>query len=289
MLATRFAKNATVIRSESPLTEDQMIRVAPSIFAPAAHVSRSERYSYVPTIDVLRGLSKEGFKPFMAAQSKSRIEGKSEFTKHLLRLRYVGDVTRQADAANEIILINSHDGTSSYQMLSGVFRFMCLNGMVTGTIAEDFRVKHTGDVRGEVIDAAFRVLDDFEKIDASVEGMKALTLDTGEQKVFARAAAMLRFGALENGEPNTPVNVDHLLTPRRAEDVGSDLWRTFNRIQENTVRGGLRGRNTTGRRMTTREVQGIDRNVSLNRALWALAEGMKGLKAGRSVEDLVAA
>ena len=78
-LATRFARNTHVIRSEQPLAEDQMRQAAPSIFAEGKHASRSERYTYIPTIEVLRGLRKEGFEPFMVAQSKSRIEGKSEF------------------------------------------------------------------------------------------------------------------------------------------------------------------------------------------------------------------
>ena len=41
---------------------------------------------YIPTIDVLRGLRKEGFEPFMVAQGKSRVEGKAEFTKWYGRL-----------------------------------------------------------------------------------------------------------------------------------------------------------------------------------------------------------
>ena len=77
-LATRFAGNTFVIRSEAPLGEDQMRQAAPSIFAEGKHASRSERYTYIPTIDVLRGLRKEGFEPFMVAQSKSRIEGKTD-------------------------------------------------------------------------------------------------------------------------------------------------------------------------------------------------------------------
>jgi hypothetical protein len=123
-LATRFARNTHVIRSESPLAEDQMRQAAPSIFAEGKHASRSERYTYIPTIDVLRGLRKEGFEPFMVAQSKSRIEGKSEFTKHMIRMRHAAQTDAKSEA-NEIILINSHDGASSYQMLAGVFR-LCL-------------------------------------------------------------------------------------------------------------------------------------------------------------------
>ena len=123
-LATRFARNTFVVRSETPLAEDQMRQAAPSIFATGKHDSRSERYTYIPTIEVLRGLRKEGFEPFMVAQGKSRVEGKAEFTKHMVRMRHAGHVSTKPEA-NEIILINSHDGASSYQLLAGQFR-LCL-------------------------------------------------------------------------------------------------------------------------------------------------------------------
>lgn len=121
-LAARFAGRSThVVRSHTPLSEDQMRAAAPSIFAQGKHASRSDRYTYIPTIDVLRGLCKEGFEPFMVAQGASRVEGKAEFTKHMIRMRHAGQVQAKPEA-NEIILINSHDGASSYQMLAGMFR-----------------------------------------------------------------------------------------------------------------------------------------------------------------------
>ena len=140
-LATRFARNTFVVRSESPLDEDQMRRAAPSIFAADKHASRSERYTYIPTIEVLRGLRKECFEPFMVAQSKSRIEGKTEFSKHMVRLRHAGQVTTKPEA-NEIILINSHDGASTYSMMAGMFRYVCCNGLVVGDVSNDIRIPH---------------------------------------------------------------------------------------------------------------------------------------------------
>src|SRR3954447_12047717 len=117
-LATRFAYGTRVLRSDLPLSEEQMRHTAPSIFAQGKHASRSERYTYIPTIDVLRGLRKEGFEPFMVAQGCSRVEGKAEFTKHLVRMRHREQVHSRSEA-NEIVLINSHDGASSYQMIAG--------------------------------------------------------------------------------------------------------------------------------------------------------------------------
>jgi hypothetical protein len=129
-LASRFASRSPALRSEYPLTDDQIHRVAPSIFADAPHESRSQRYAYIPTAAVLTELRKEGFQPFMVTQTRVRDEGKREHTKHMLRLRHASQIN--GAEANEIVLLNSHDGTSSYQMLAGMFRFVCSNGLVCG-------------------------------------------------------------------------------------------------------------------------------------------------------------
>jgi hypothetical protein len=280
-LATRFTRNTFVMRSDTPLAEDQMRQAAPSIFAAGKHASRSDRYTHIPTIEVLRGLRAEGFEPFMVAQGKSRIEGKTEFTKHMVRMRYAGANASNVMAkpeANEVILINSHDGASSYQMLAGALRFVCCNGLVVGDISNDIRIKHTGDIQGEVIEGAFKVLKDFDAVDASIDGMKSLQLEVPEQHAFATAALALRYGERTEGAPSAPVTAEQLIEARRPEDLGHSLWIAMNRLQENMQRGGQPGRTAQGRRMHTRPIGSIDRSVSLNRALWVLAEEMRKIK-----------
>src|SRR3546814_3036217 len=61
----------------------------------------------------------------------------------MIRLRHASQINGRE--ANEIILLNSHDGTSSYQMLAGMFRFVCQNGLVCGDTVADVRVPHKGD------------------------------------------------------------------------------------------------------------------------------------------------
>jgi hypothetical protein len=273
-LATRFGCNHTFIRSQNPLGNEEIRAVAPSIFAAEKHDSRSARYTYIPTIDVLEGLRSEGFYPFMACQARCRDEGKREHTKHMLRLRRAGQIV--SGEANEIILLNSHDGTSSYQMLAGTFRFVCCNGMVCGDTLNDIRIPHKGNIVDNVIEGAFRVVNGFGLVDSQVDGMKSLSLSAAEQEAFARSVLALKY------DPETcpaPVTEQQILEPKRREDVGNDLWRTFNRVQERMLQGGLTGRTANGRRMTTRAVTGIDSDIKLNRALWVLAEQMKRLKA----------
>jgi hypothetical protein len=146
-LAARFGRDLHQLRSDAPLSEDRMRAAAPPIFAASKHESRSERYTYIPTIDVLRGLRKEGFEAFMVAQSRCHVEGKAELTKHMIRMRHAGLVQTRSEA-DEIILINSHDGASSYQMLAGMFRFVCCNGLVVGDVVDDIRIPHKGNVQG---------------------------------------------------------------------------------------------------------------------------------------------
>ncbi|MGF6920613.1 hypothetical protein OKW28_004810 [Paraburkholderia sp. 40] len=274
-LASSFRYGSPMLRADSPLSDDQIRRVAPTIFADGKHESRSERYTYIPTIDVLRGLRNEGFQPFMICQTRVRDEGKREFTKHMLRLRHADQIT--GEEADEIVLLNSHDGTSSYQMLAGTFRFVCQNGMVAGENIADIRVPHKGNVVQNVINGAFDVLDGFDLIREQKEGMRAVTLDRDEQHAFSRSALALRYDP-SDAEAPAPITESQLLAPRRYEDRRNDLWTVFNRIQENLTKGGLHGRSRTGRSMSTRPITGIDQNVKLNRALWMLADAMRQMK-----------
>lgn len=272
-LATRFSNRSPVLRSDRPLSDDQIRAVAPSIFADAPHGSRSDRYVYIPTSTVLAKLRDEGFQPFMVCQTRVRNEDRRDFTKHMIRLRHTNQIN--GAEANEIILLNSHDGTSSYQMLAGMFKFVCHNGLVCGDITADIRVPHKGDVTDHVIEGAYEVLQGFEQVQASRDAMRAIALDSGEEAILARAALALKY---DDPTRPTPVTEAQVLAPRRIEDRKPDLWSAFNRIQENLVKGGLSARTANGRSQRTREVRGIDQNVRLNRALWMLAEGMRQLK-----------
>ncbi len=274
-LASHFSYRSPVLRSESPLSDEQIRAVAPSIFAEAPHESRSERYSYIPTATVLQELRGEGFEPFMVCQTRVRRDDRRDFTKHMIRLRHASQIDARGEA-NEIILLNSHDGTSSYQMLAGMFRFVCQNGLVCGDTVADVRVPHKGDVAAQVIEGAYEVLHGFEQAQQSREAMCAVTLDGGEAEVFARAALALKYDDLDKPAPITERQV---LAPRRLDDGRADLWSVFNRTQENLIRGGLTGRGSNGRRQRTRPVQGIDQDLRLNRALWLLADGLRQLKA----------
>ncbi len=249
------------------------------MLAARPHESRSAKYAYIPTIEILDGLRKEGFEPFFVAQSRCREEGRREYTKHMLRLRHasMSAVTVNKPEIPEVVLINSHDGSSAYQMTVGILRLVCTNGLIVGDIFDSIKVPHKGNVKDMVIEGAYEVLNSFDSINNHVTAMKETRLTPAMAGAYAEAAITLRYDTETNPAPITPTQV---LQPRRTADISPDLWSTFNRVQENLVRGGLSAATARGRRTRTRAVNGIDQNVRLNRALWTLTERMAELVGG---------
>jgi hypothetical protein len=283
----RFISGA-LLNSEGkrePLTEAQLRHAAPSIFAEGKHESRSERYAYIPTIEPVRALVREGFRPVYARQGNSRIEGKREFTKHLIRFQHdTALMQAHGDIVPEVILINSHDGTSSYVIMAGAFRGICYNGLYSADLIDDFKVGHSGNVVNKVIDGTWRVVDNVGRITEKASEWNEIVLTPDEQGVFAEAAHELRF---DNESSAATINPRRLLLPHRPEDRGNDLWRTFNRVQENVTKGGISYTSTTEREdgtvvrrnLETRPINNIDGDTKLNRALWTLTQKMAELKA----------
>ncbi|MBB3811313.1 MULTISPECIES: DUF932 domain-containing protein [Alphaproteobacteria] len=274
-LATRFGRNSHQISGREALDNEALYRHVPSIFAREAHDSRSERYVYVPTIDIVEGLRREGWFPFFAVQSVPRDGSRHGHAKHMLRLRRDDGIGKEEAA--EVIIVNSHDGTSSYQMFAGMLRFVCTNSLVAGERFDDVRVPHKGNIQHDIIEGVYTVAEDFPRLIDASETMKEIQLGEDERRVLAEASLVARYGKEES-----PIRPDQIIQPRRREDAGQNLWMTYNTIQENMIRGGLHGqrRNAEGRirRSQTRPINGIDQNVTLNRALWTLAEGMQRLK-----------
>ena len=271
-LASRFGLNANTIRQERALTNDELMRYVPSVFSDDKHVSRSERYTYIPTITLLEKSRDEGFQPFFACQTRVRDINKREHTKHMLRLRREGQI--KGAEVPEIILLNSHDGSSSFQLIPGLFRFVCTNGLVCGETFGEIRVHHKGDIVGQVIDGAYEVLGIFDKVEENREVMKSISLSRDEQLLLGHAALEYKYDGLDKA----PVTATQIIQPRRYEDKKDDLWTTYQRIQENTIKGGLPGMTPKGKRTRTRAVNGIDGDIKLNRALWMMAEELKRLK-----------
>lgn len=262
------------------LTDDALRQMVPSAFADRPYHAMSDRYAFVPTSKVITALRAEGFEPIEAKQSTARTAGKQDFTKHMIKFASVNarqQITKVGDSIAQVCLVNSHDGSSVYELMAGLWRLACSNGlMVSEGDYNSVSVRHSGDIVGEIIDGSFKVIESAAQAGERAAEWKGITLDINEARTFANAALQLRWDGSE--KHHAPITGDRLLQARRPEDNGQDLWTAFNRVQEHLVKGGNRGRTAQGRRHTTRPVNAIGDNVKLNRALWTLTEQMAKLK-----------
>src|SRR5215471_11812513 len=250
------------------LSSDTLRQRVPAIFAHGAHARTSSSYTFISTARVLDALKLAGFQPVearQAARARSPMHAR-----HLIRLRRRFETIQLRDAIPEIVFLNSHDGTSAYQLRVGLFRVVCTNGLIVSAgVFPTWRVMHRGDVVADVVSAALQITERFGALVAAVERMERTSLDRLQQLDFAAEAITLRFPKELHGG----LQPSQLLVPRRADDAGNDLWRTFNVVQENILRGGLARRSASNRLTRTRRITAIREDVRLNSGLWELALG----------------
>ena len=86
------------------------------------------------------------------------------------------------------------------------------------------------------------MLKTFDAVDENIDLMKSIQLTLPEQRLFGATALELKY----DGKP-APITPEQIINPRRGPDRGQDLWTTFNVVQENVIRGGIRGRTEKGR------------------------------------------
>jgi len=236
----------------------------PAVFAEQAASTVSDKYTFIPTTRILGVLEDEGWIPTSASQVNSHKEGNKQFAKHLIRLRRDEAIQPEVNKTiPEIVLFNSHNGKSNYDLRMGLYRFVCSNGMVVSD-AEfgSIKIRHMGYTDEQVVKASQEFIDNSTRIMNVVNEWQDVKLDREEMRSFGREAAKLRF------EDPDDLTINTVLQPRRGEDMASDLWTVFNRTQENLIQGGFL---VTGGRRRSRAITNIDKNIDINTSLWDLA------------------
>jgi len=253
------------------LSDETLRSQAPSIFALGAMQGVSNRYTFVPTAQVVDGLRQHDWVPVNVEEQRIRKEARRGFQKHLIRFRRTEQMETLDEWNVELVLVNSHDRGSAYQLHAGIFRRVCSNGLVLSEGSfEAIRLRHAGLVAEVVVEASLRLLDYLPKVGELVQRFRSRVLEVRESLDLARHALMLRYQNMDEA----PVDAETLLKARRTEDEGTDLWTTMNRVQENLVQGGVSDfhRDRRGKLRSVRALRGIDSKVSLNKGLWNLAE-----------------
>jgi hypothetical protein len=227
----------------------------------------SDKYKLAKTSEMVKRIEGLGFTMDKFVALKTRKKERQGFQKH--RAIFTSpDLKATADGVPQLLLTNSHDGTSSVVLQLGFFRFVCSNGLVVGdNIIEPVRVRHSGNGFDErLIVAINHIVAQAHKLTESIDKMKSTLLSPSEIIAFQREALTKRLGDAKIESFSMPVYRD--------EDKATDLFTVMNVIQENLIRGGARViLEQDGKRKdkAIRRVNSLVSQTEINTMLWDLA------------------
>lgn len=246
------------------MTIEDVRSLAPAAFTETKAAHLSERYKPIQTIKLVEPLLEAGWTISRASQVQYRSVCKGPHGYHILAM--TRPELKFNEGQVEALLMNSHNGSKKFEIKIGIFRTVCSNGLVTQTTGLDqVTAKHFYDMN-VMVDRSEQIIERAPKIIAKIKEWKELNLTDTQIIDFEKYALQARYPKSDPG--NLPVIPALINEARRPQDIGCDLWRTFNRIQEQVIKGGAV--NVKGR--VTRAIRSINRNVKLNEILWAGAE-----------------
>ncbi len=260
--------------SVNPLNNQELKELAPTLFTSEPHYEVSDKYHFIPTIEVIEQIKSHNWYPVSVSQADVRDEEKQGYQQHCVRFRHFEDLLNPQDNAVELLLFNSHDRSKSFSISAGIYRFVCANGLVVSdSVFESYKIKHIGDRDNDVANAVAKITAIKDKLLDKIKTLSNIQLSNLEKQSFAKLAIPLRF------EEHLEVNLNDLLVPNRKEDYKDDLYTTLNTIQEHLIRGNVSGINKeSGRRFTSKEIKAISTDTHINKGLWDIAEKIAFIK-----------
>jgi hypothetical protein len=256
---------------------EEVERRCPVAFTKEPSRDLSKHYVHMDTSVVIQDMMELGWVPVDAKQRKPKGKG-TKYTPHMVAFQNPDIQIQSGDEllAPTILLNNSHDGTSAFRFRVGIYRLVCSNGLVIPESEySSFKIRHKGytfeTLRSRLKGAVVELPKHVEIINKMV-----VTNLTDEQKLdFALKAMLLRsnvnaYGAkVEN--TYTEETLRSIITPVRNADMGDDLWKTFNVIQESMIRGGFAVQVEGKRARKLKPVTSFLADQKLNEELFELA------------------
>lgn len=238
-----------------------------------------DTYGFINTIDIVNSFERQGWMLDSAKQAKTKTLERQGYQKHLLRFRHdkikwIDGLSASNRSVPELIVENSHDGTSALRLFFGVFRIACLNGIIAGSTMSSIRVIHSINSIKNLDNAIDDMTGNIPTLIAKVNHFSQIELNDEKRIELARKASALR---LENTKNVTDIDLRGVLDARRINDTGIDAYSVFNVVQEKVIRGGIRYLQTSEKdnylhRKTTRPINSVSQSVKLNRELWDILE-----------------
>lgn len=248
----------------------------PAVFNRTPAGILSPRYSLVETDTVIDALAPLGWIPQsyqnMRRNKAGLASGRDPATvKHLVRLQMSAE-NRAPDRYGDIpqiVLVNSHDGSSPWLFLVGLHVFVCSNGLISNRGGWTIRLKHMGLEMARVLSAITGLASKFPELLDTRDRYAGLMLTDDQANDFAYAAGRLRWP-----EPII-FNPSDLLRVHYDAQRSNSLWNIFNRVQAALTGKGITTTDPNRPKIPTRRsraINAIGETVSTNQGLWELLD-----------------
>ena len=247
--------------------------MAPSIFTMVPSDKVSDKYTHIPTEQVIDDMELLGWKPVDAKEVAARTESTKGVQKHMIVFRNNEVVINGEDGDTvypQILVTNSHDGKNSFQFTAGLFRMICENGLVIADKEfQDIKMRHMGYT---FEDLQILLKDMVEKLPLTVESMNRMKLvELEEEQMFNLAKSFLDIRV--EGTENTfdEQAIKDVLSVQRKADNGNRLWEVFNRTQENIIEGNFEYKTPSGKTRQARVIKNFKQDQMINKAMFSKA------------------
>ncbi len=262
-------------------TLEELRTKAPSVFRTAEEgpcAKASDKYQFIPTLDVIDDLAKFGWNVYDVAQQNSKKN--PDTTRHVVRFRHDSYKASYSDNIPEIVFMNSHDRTKSMQFHIGVFRLVCANGLIVCDKSfGELNLRHMGysfdTIRGMINELTGKL----PKIFDTIKRFENTEMDKETQREFAIKAFAARYpkfikdnGIVNKADVLSAVDVDSLLVAVRPDDAPNNLWTTYNRVQEKIIKGDFKHIGEDNKVRQAREIKNLGLGLKINENLWEIAE-----------------
>lgn len=272
-----MSKNTQINLSVPPISNEDLLQSAPSIFADSPIDSVSSQYHFVKTSEVLKTFLEAGYYPILCGEAKSRSKNGQPYVKHLIQFRSIENLLKvpKNGLYYDICIKNSHNLTSSFTLELSCFRLVCSNLLTISTDQLMYRkIIHKGFQNSKITRAIEEMVNYIPTVEKEIEQMKQLTLNEVEALALSKTAIDIRFDSAKHD-----IDPQELLKINREEDSIPTAFNIYNRLQESIINGGIKLKSKVNQKIiTSKSVTAIDEKIKLNKQLYKTMQNLMFLK-----------
>jgi len=204
--------------------------------------------------------------------------GNLEFNKHIVRLTTPENIELLNNRSlniefPEVVIVNNNNSQGVNQVLLGVYRLVCSNGMILGNSYFESRIRHSSRIIDNTVEALTAARMQFDRVVDTVNTLKSIQVNKPmDYREFLEQEVILPMIKSDNERLTIRSNFN----PQRRDDLSLDAWTILNRYQEYLIKGGIKYTRYIDDQVghvkvvngTTRLVKSKDKEAKLNQLIF---------------------